>query len=110
MCDNCLLLRNLPQSKNPSPAEPSVVPTLPPQSPAPFPTCSLLLFLSPFAELYIAKHTCTRTHTDCDRLRKFSDSYHIFSHIAITEDHDEDDEDEDSDYMAYVRISSILDG
>lgn len=37
-------------------------------------------------------------------------SYHIFSHIAITEDQEEDEEDEDSDYMAYVHISSILDG
>lgn len=54
-------------------------------------------------------------------LRKLSDilrccgpysynSYHIFSHIAITEDQEEDEEDEDSDYMAYVHISSILDG
>lgn len=37
-------------------------------------------------------------------------SYHIFSHIAITEDQEEDEEDEDSDYMAYVHLSSILDG
>lgn len=37
-------------------------------------------------------------------------SYHIFSHIAITEDQEEDEEDEDSDDMAYVHLSSILDG
>ena len=37
-------------------------------------------------------------------------SYRIFSHIAITEDQEEDEEDEDSDYMAYVHLSSILDG
>lgn len=35
-------------------------------------------------------------------------SYHVFSHIAITEDQEEDEEGED--YMAYVHLSSVLDG
>lgn len=42
-------------------------------------------------------------------------SYHIFSHIAITEDQEDDnddvddDDDEDQDFMAYVHLSPILD-
>ncbi|KAM7391298.1 hypothetical protein PAMP_021998 [Pampus punctatissimus] len=54
-----------------------------------------------------------RTFSDILRCRggPYSyNSYHIFSHIAITEDQEEDEEDEDSDYMTYVHLSSILDG
>lgn len=37
-------------------------------------------------------------------------SYHVFSHLAITEDQEEDEDDGDSDYKAYVHLSSLLDG
>ena len=37
-------------------------------------------------------------------------SCHVFSHVAITEDQEEDEEEEDPDYMAFIHLSSLLDG
>lgn len=70
-CDNCLLSGIYPRVKseaNETVGSPDTSHPSPSPAPAPPPTSPLLLFLSPFAELYIAKHT--NTHIDCDLLRK----------------------------------------
>ena len=37
-------------------------------------------------------------------------SYHVFFHLAITEDQEEEEDEDDQDYMAYIHLSPLLDG